>query len=80
MGDNRRGRAPAAGCCPSGGSRLTGKDAIMIKTATFESLLEDARPDNEGGFTFTLEGKTYRIKDRDEVRKIAEQHGYIIIY
>jgi hypothetical protein len=52
----------------------------MIKTATFESLLEDARPDDEGGFTFTLEGKTYRIEDRDEVRKIAEQHGYIIIY
>jgi hypothetical protein len=52
----------------------------MVKTATFEALLEDARPDDKGGFTFTLEGKTYQIKDRDEVRKIAEQHGYIIIY
>jgi hypothetical protein len=52
----------------------------MVKTATFESLLEDARPDGEGGFTFTLEGKSYRIKDRDEVRRIAELHGYIIIY
>jgi hypothetical protein len=52
----------------------------MVKTATFESLLEDARPDGEGGFTFTLEGKTYRIQDRDEVRRIAELHGYIIIY
>lgn len=52
----------------------------MIKTATFESLLEDARPDGGDGFIFILEGKTYRIKDRDEVRKIAEQHGYIIIY
>ena len=52
----------------------------MIKTATFESLLEDARPDDGDGFIFTLEGKTYRIKDRDEVRRIAEQHGYIIIY
>jgi hypothetical protein len=52
----------------------------MVKTATFEALLEDARPDGEGGFIFTLEGKPYRIKDRDEVRKIAEQHGYIIIY
>jgi hypothetical protein len=52
----------------------------MVKTATFESLLEDARPDGEGGFTFTLERRTYHIKDKDEVRKIAEQHGYIIIY
>ena len=52
----------------------------MIKTATFEALLEDARPDGAGGFTFTLEGKSYRIQDKDEVRKIAEQHGYIIIY
>jgi hypothetical protein len=52
----------------------------MVKTATFEALLEEARPDGESGFFFTLEGKTYRIKDKDEVRKIAEQHGYIIIY
>jgi hypothetical protein len=52
----------------------------MVKTATFEALLEDARPDGEGGFIFTLEGKTYRITERDEVRRIAEQHGYIIIY
>ena len=52
----------------------------MVKTATFEALLEDARPDGEGGYLFTLEGKTYRITDRDEVRRIAEQHGYIIIY
>lgn len=52
----------------------------MVKTATFEALLEDARPDGEGGYLFTLEGKTYRLSDRDEVRKIAEQHGYIIIY
>ncbi|HEY4744066.1 MAG TPA: hypothetical protein VIH45_05360 [Desulfuromonadaceae bacterium] len=52
----------------------------MVKTATFEALLEGAEPDGEGGFIFTLEGKTYRIKDKDEVRRIAEQHGYIIIY
>jgi hypothetical protein len=52
----------------------------VIKTATFEALLEDALPDGEGGFTFTLEGKTYHIRDKDDVRKIAEQHGYIIIY
>lgn len=52
----------------------------MIKTATFEALLEDAKPDGKGSFTFTLEGKTYHITDKDEVKKIAEQHGYIIIY
>ncbi|MFA7060044.1 MAG: hypothetical protein WC156_04420 [Pedobacter sp.] len=52
----------------------------MIKTATFEALLADAVEDGEGGYTFLLEGKTYRITDKDEVRKIAEAHGYIIIY
>jgi hypothetical protein len=52
----------------------------MVKTATFESLLADARPDGDGTYVFVLEGKTYRIKDKDEVRSIAEQHGYIIIY
>ena len=52
----------------------------MVKTATFEALLGDARPDDAGGYLFTLEGITYRLTDKDEVRKIAEQHGYIIIY
>lgn len=52
----------------------------MVKTATFEALLEEARPDGAGGYLFTLEGQTYRISDRDEVRRIAEEHGYIIIY
>lgn len=52
----------------------------MIKTATFETLLNDAKPDESGGYIFVLEGKTYKINDKDEVRKIAEQHGYIIIY
>ena len=52
----------------------------MIKTATFEALLNDALPDGEGGYHFTLEGKTYSLQDKDEVRKIAEAHGYIIIY
>ncbi len=54
--------------------------AGMIKTATFEALLNDALPDGDGGYNFTLEGKTYRLLDKDEVRKIAEAHGYIIIY
>jgi hypothetical protein len=52
----------------------------MVKTATFESLLTDARPDEDGTYIFVLEVKTYRINDKDEVRAIAEQHGYIIIY
>lgn len=52
----------------------------MIKTATFEALLEGAEPDGAEGYVFKLEGKTYRIKEKDEVRKIAEAHGYIIIY
>lgn len=51
----------------------------MVKTATFESLLESLVQDGDQ-FVFTLEGKTYRITDRDEVRKIAESHGYILIY
>jgi hypothetical protein len=52
----------------------------MVKTATSEALLEDAHPDGNGAYIFVLEGKSYRIKDKDEVRPIAEQHGYIIIY
>ena len=52
----------------------------MVKTATFETLLNDAVPDGEGGYNFTLEGKTYHLLDKDDVRKIAEAHGYIIIY
>jgi len=52
----------------------------MVKTATFESLLSDAVPDGKGGYLFTLEGKTYHLLDKDEVRKIAEKHGYILIY
>lgn len=52
----------------------------MVKTATFEALLNDAVPDGQGGYCFTLEGKTYYLQDKDEVRKIAETHGYIIIY
>jgi hypothetical protein len=52
----------------------------MVKTATFEALLEGAEPDGTGGYVFKLEGKTYQIRDKDEVRRIAEEHGYIIIY
>ncbi len=52
----------------------------MIKTATFEALLADAVPDGQGGYRFVLEGKAYYLQDKNEVRKIAEDHGYIIIY
>lgn len=52
----------------------------MVKTATFEALLEDAKPDGNDGYIFVLEGKTYHICNKDEVRRIAEEHGYIIIY
>jgi hypothetical protein len=51
-----------------------------IKTALFETLLESAVPDREGGYLFSLEGKTYRIKDTLEISGIARDHGYIIIY
>lgn len=51
-----------------------------IKTALFETLMESAIPDGEGGYIFTLEGKTYRIKDTLEISRIAQEHGYIIIY
>lgn len=51
-----------------------------IKTALFETLMESAIPHEEGGYTFTLEGKDYRIKDTLEISGIAQEHGYIIIY
>lgn len=52
----------------------------MVKTATFETLLAELLPAVDGGYLFTLEGKTYHLQDRNEVCKIAEAHGYIIIY
>lgn len=51
-----------------------------IKTALFETLVESAIPDDAGGYLFTLEGKTYRIADTLEISRIAQEHGYIIIY
>ena len=51
-----------------------------VKTALFETLIESALPDGEGGFVFSLEGMTYKIKDTLEISKIAQAHGYIIIY
>jgi hypothetical protein len=51
-----------------------------VKTALFETLIESAVPDGNGGYMFTLEGKSYQIKDTLEISKIAQTHGYIIIY
>ncbi len=51
-----------------------------IKTALFESLIESAVLNENGGYTFTLEGKSYQIQDTLEISKIAQDHGYILIY
>jgi len=51
-----------------------------VKTALFETLIESVVPDEGGGFIFTLEGKTYKICDTLEISKIAQSHGYILIY
>ncbi len=56
------------------------KEMQTIKTATFESLLELAEEQPEGGYLFTLDGHEYRIEDVLEISKIAQQHDYIIIY
>lgn len=50
-----------------------------IKTASFESLIELAVPDDDG-YIFTLDGETFRIKDTLEITGIASRKGYIIIY
>jgi hypothetical protein len=52
----------------------------MVKTASFESLIELAKENPEGGYTFVLEGKAYQINDVLEISKIAEAHDYIVIY
>ena len=51
-----------------------------IKTASFESLIEAAEKQPDGSYIFRLEGKEYPIKDVLEISKIAEKHGYIVIY
>ncbi|HEX9776566.1 MAG TPA: hypothetical protein VGA63_00315 [Geopsychrobacteraceae bacterium] len=51
-----------------------------IKTASFEYLIGLAKENPEGGYTFTLDGSSYRIEDVLEISKIATEHGYIIIY
>lgn len=51
-----------------------------IKTASFEYLIDLARPLPEGGYEFNLDGNIYRIEDVLEISSIARQHGYIVIY
>lgn len=53
---------------------------MMVKTALFETLIESCIDNGDGTYTFTLEGKTYLIKDHLEISKIAQDHDYIIIY
>jgi hypothetical protein len=52
----------------------------MVKTALFETLIESAVDNGDGTLTFTLEGKSYIIKDTLEISQIARDHEYIIIY
>lgn len=51
-----------------------------IKTASFEYLIGLATEKPEGGFVFILDGATYQIADLLEISRIAERHGYIVIY
>ncbi len=51
-----------------------------IKTASFEYLMGLAKKKPEGGYLFTLDGQDYAIEDVLEISKIAEKHGYIVIY
>lgn len=52
----------------------------MVKTALFETLIESVIDNGDGTATFTLEGKSYLIHDTLEISKIAQDHGYILIY
>jgi len=51
-----------------------------IKTASFESLIELAEENPDGGYTFVLDGSSYQIEDVLEISAIATRHGYIVIY
>jgi hypothetical protein len=52
----------------------------MVKTALFETLIDGTIDNGDGTYTFTLEGKSYLIKDHLEISRIAQDHDYIIIY
>lgn len=51
-----------------------------IKTVSFEYLISLAQEDSEGGYVFPLDGSSYHIDDVLEISRIAEKHGYIVIY
>ena len=51
-----------------------------IKTASFESLIELAKENPDGGYTFVLDGESYQIEDVLEISAIATRQGYIVIY
>ncbi|BCR04747.1 hypothetical protein DESUT3_18160 [Desulfuromonas versatilis] len=54
--------------------------SATIKTASFEYLISLAEEKVEGGYDFILDGSTYHINDVLEISRIAEKHGYIVIY
>ena len=51
-----------------------------IKTASYEYLISLAKEDPDGGYNITLDGSSYHIDDVLEISRIAEKHGYIVIY
>lgn len=51
-----------------------------IKTASFEYLIDLAKANPDGGYTFILDGESYQIEDVLEISRIATAHGYIVIY
>jgi hypothetical protein len=51
-----------------------------IKTASFEYLISLAKEKPEGGYLFVLDGSSYHINDVLEISRIADKHGYIVIY
>ena len=51
-----------------------------VKTASFEYLIDLAKKNPEGGYTFVLDGSSYQIEDVLEITKIATDQGYIVIY
>lgn len=51
-----------------------------VKTASFEYLIDLAKKNPDGGYTFVLDGTSYQIEDVLEITKIATDQGYIVIY
>lgn len=51
-----------------------------VKTAMFEYLVDKAVKQTDGSYLFELDGSEYQIQDVLEISRIAEKHGYIVIY